>query len=369
MPKKSPKPLTCPCKFAILSPEYDPITQRTSHMEVHMEKLKIAFIGCGGRNGAHVQKCMARDDLEYVGFCDVLEEKALAYANRIGVDPAGKLFTNHREMLANIEKPDAVFVAVPPHQHGDIEFALIENDIPFLVEKPIALDMDLILRIQAAIREKNLLVTVGFQDRYQNLTNIMKDYIQDKEVGLVSAAWFGGIPGVSWWRRMETSGGQVVEQNIHLFDQARYLFGEPLYVNCAGARGIVDGDKYGVPGYNVHDYSSAVIKFKSGVVANIFTGCYVQAGGGMQSGMNIYCKDATLEYALRSWLKIRDVNGEQYYERGDEQTGIQDNIFLDAVRTGDRSKLLTDYHDAVKSMKLCMACNESIETGKTIFLD
>mgnify|MGYP003288949658 CR=1 FL=1 len=43
-----------------------------------MEKLKIAFIGCGGRNGAHVQKCMARDDLEYVGFCDVLEEKALA---------------------------------------------------------------------------------------------------------------------------------------------------------------------------------------------------------------------------------------------------------------------------------------------------
>ncbi|MBR4960947.1 MAG: hypothetical protein IKY52_08630, partial [Clostridia bacterium] len=181
--------------------------------------------------------------------------------------------------------------------------------------------------------------------------------------------WFGGIPGVSWWRRMETSGGQVVEQNIHLFDQARYLFGEPLYVNCAGARGIVDGDKYGVPGYNVHDYSSAVIKFKSGVVANIFTGCYVQAGGGMQSGMNIYCKDATLEYALRSWLKIRDVNGEQYYERGDEQTGIQDNIFLDAVRTGDRSKLLTDYHDAVKSMKLCMACNESIETGKTIFLD
>lgn len=89
----------------------------------------------------------------------------------------------------------------------------------------------------------------------------------------------------------------------------------------------------------------------------------------MQSGMNIYCKDATLEYALRSWLKIRDVNGEQYYERGEEQTGIQDNIFLDAVRTGDRSKLRTDYHDAVKSMKLCMACNESIETGKTIYLD
>ena len=127
----------------------------------------------------------------------------------------------------------------------------------------------------------------------------------------------------------------------------------------------MDGDKYGVPGYNVHDYSSAVIKFQSGVVANIFTGCYVREGGGMQSGMNIYCADATLEYALRSWLKIRDKNGEQYFERGEEQTGIMDKIFLDAVRTGDTSKILADYDNAVKSLRLCLACNE---TGKTIFL-
>ena len=267
-----------------------------------MAKIKAAFIGCGGRNSVHLQKCMDMGDVEFVGFCDVVEEKAYAYAERTKTDPTGKIFTCHREMLANVT-PEVIFIAVPPHQHGDIEYAVIEKGIPFLVEKPIALDMAMAEDIQKKIHEKGLITATGFQDRYQNLTQIMKDYIKDKEVGLVSAAWFGGIPGVSWWRRMETSGGQVVEQNIHLFDQARFLFGEPLYVNCAGARGIVDGDEYGVPGYNVHDYSSAVIKFQSGVVANIFTGCYVREGGGMQSGMNIYCKDATLEYALRSWLK------------------------------------------------------------------
>ena len=332
-----------------------------------MAKIKAAFIGCGGRNSVHLQKCMDMGDVEFVGFCDVVEEKAYAYAERTKTDPTGKIFTCHREMLANVT-PEVIFIAVPPHQHGDIEYAVIEKGIPFLVEKPIALDMAMAEDIQKKIHEKGLITATGFQDRYQNLTQIMKDYIKDKEVGLVSAAWFGGIPGVSWWRRMETSGGQVVEQNIHLFDQARFLFGEPLYVNCAGARGIVDGDEYGVPGYNVHDYSSAVIKFQSGVVANIFTGCYVREGGGMQSGMNIYCKDATLEYALRSWLKIRDKNGEQYSERGEEQTGIMDKIFLDAVRTGDTSKILADYDNAVKSLRLCLACNESIETGKTIFL-
>ena len=168
---------------------------------------------------------------------------------------------------------------------------------------------------------------------------------------------------------METSGGQVVEQNIHIFDQARYLFGEPLYVNCAGARGIVDPEEYGVPGYNVHDYSSAVIKFKSGVVATIFTACYQRGPAGMQSGMNIYCKDAVLEYHLRSSLKITDAEGVHEWTRGKEQTGIQDEAFIHAVRTGDRSQILADYSEAVKSLRLTLACNESIETGRTIFFN
>ncbi len=332
-----------------------------------MATTKVAFIGCGGRNGAHVQKCMENlDNIEYVGFCDIDEEKAYKYAERVQVDPTGKIFRDYRDMLASV-KPDAIFMAVPPHVHGEIEPAIIERGIPFLIEKPVALDMKTAEHIESLIKAKGLITAAGFQDRYQDLTQIMKDYIKDKKVGLATGAWYGGIPGVWWWRRMETSGGQVVEQNIHIFDQARYLFGEPLYVNCAGTRGIVDGDAYGVPGYNVHDCSSAVIKFKSGVICTIFTACYKTGDPGMQSGMNIYCADATLEYKLRSSLKITDKNGVQEFQRGKEQTGIQDEAFIHAVRTGDTSRILADYSEAVKSLRLTLACNESIETGRTIF--
>jgi hypothetical protein len=65
--------------------------------------LKVAFIGCGGRNGAHVQKCMMDPDLEYVGFCDPDESRAVGYANRIGVSPEGKIFKDYKALLANIE--------------------------------------------------------------------------------------------------------------------------------------------------------------------------------------------------------------------------------------------------------------------------
>ena len=334
-----------------------------------MATTKVAFIGCGGRNGAHVQKCMENlTGIEYVGFCDIDESRAYGYADRTKTDPEGKIFRDYREMLEKT-KPDAIFMAVPPHCHGEIEPAIIDKGIPFLIEKPVALDMATAEKIEKLIKEKDLITAAGFQDRYQNLTQIMKDYIKDKKVGLVTGAWYGGIPGVWWWRQMETSGGQVVEQNIHIFDQARYLFGEPLYVNCAGARGIVDPEEYGVPGYNVHDYSSAVIKFKSGVVATIFTACYQRGPAGMQSGMNIYCKDAVLEYHLRSSLKITDAEGVHEWTRGKEQTGIQDEAFIHAVRTGDRSQILADYSEAVKSLRLTLACNESIETGRTIFFN
>ena len=334
-----------------------------------MATTKVAFIGCGGRNGAHVQKCMEEmEGIEYVGFCDTDEEHAYKYAERVKVNPEGKIFRDYRDLLANT-KPDAIFMAVPPHQHGEIEPAIIEKGIPFLVEKPVALDMATAERIEAQIKAKGLITAAGFQDRYQNLTQIMKDYLKDKKIGLATGAWYGGIPGAWWWRYMETSGGQAVEQNIHIFDQARYLFGEPLYVNCAGSRGIVDGDEYGVPGYNVHDYSAALIKFKSGVVCTIFSGCYTKGSPGMQSGMNVYCQDATVEYALRNYLRITDKNGVQEYKRGEEQTGIQDKAFIHAVRTGDTSQILADYSEAVKSLRLTLACNESIETGKTIYFE
>lgn len=61
-----------------------------------MAKIKAAFIGCGGRNGVHLDKCMDMGDVEFVGFCDVVEEKAYSYAARTKTDPEGKIFRNYK---------------------------------------------------------------------------------------------------------------------------------------------------------------------------------------------------------------------------------------------------------------------------------
>ena len=111
----------------------------------------------------------------------------------------------------------------------------------------------------------------GFQDRYLDIVEKSQEFLAGRQIGLIEGAWVGGIPGVDWWPKYATSGGQIVEQNIHLFDLLRYLIGEPKSVYCAGGRGIVRRDNY-----DVHDYSSATVTFQNGVVATLFTGCYLQ---------------------------------------------------------------------------------------------
>ena len=328
-----------------------------------MEKMKAALIGCGGRNGVHFQKLSAMADVDIIGFCDVEIAKAEAMAAKYG---SGKTYDNYKSMLADI-RPDVIFIAVPPHQHGEIENAIIDLGIPFQVEKPMALDYAVAEKIAARIEEKGLLTNVGFQDRWQNLTEIMKDFVAEHQPAVVRGSWIGGIPGVWWWRHQDTCGGQIVEQNIHLFDQLRFLFGEPENVYCASTNGMVTPEEYNMPGYDLDmDYSSAVMKFKNGVVATLFTGCYIQGGAKCTNGMTVYCKDGTLEYDLRKKLDVWTKDEHTQYLRGEEQTGIMDRTFINAIWTGDGSKIRSPYSDAIKSLKLAFAANESMETGKVI---
>ena len=91
-----------------------------------------------------------------------------------------------------------------------------------------AMDIRQAEAIARRVEETGLITSVGFQDRYLDLMEIVKDELpKHRPGGLVYGAWVGGIPGVWWWQKKSTCGGQLVEQNIHLLDGLRWLYGEP----------------------------------------------------------------------------------------------------------------------------------------------
>ena len=217
------------------------------------------------------------------------------------------------------------------------------------------------------------------------------DAIEDKTADLAAVEGevinletvLGGVPGVDWWRKKDLSGGQAVEQTIHQFDIIRYVFGEPEEVCTYGTRGFLKG----VPDYNTDDLSTTIIKFKSGALGVMSTGDYATSGNSHDSKVIFSSKDKRAELKILGTLKIygekpveaENDGGGGFIVKGDgalsaggdcvvyNQDGdagvLCDRTFIEAVISGDGSKIRSPYADAFKSVSFTMACNKSMELG------
>ena len=344
---------------------------------------KLAIIGCGGIGSYHLGHFLGfKDIVELAGFCDLIPERAQSFVEKAG---CGKAFTNYVEMYDEIQ-PDMVFICVPPYCHGEIEFETIKRGIHFFVEKPLALDLNLAREIRDAAEAKGLITASGFQCRYSNIVEPNVEFCKNTEIVFIDCTRIGGVPGVFWWRDKDLSGGQAVEQTIHQFDIIRYVFGEPEEVCSYATRGFVkEWDNY-----NTDDCSVTIVKFKNGTIGTISTGDYATSGNSFDSKIIFSGRDKRAELKILGTFEVfgeapaAPKEGEGgFVIKGDGALGaaskdttlyrqdgdagiLCDRTFIEAVISGDGSKIRSSYRDAFKSVSFTMACNESMATGKPV---
>ncbi|MBN63047.1 MAG: oxidoreductase [Gemmatimonadetes bacterium] len=318
--------------------------------------VKIGFVGTGGIANHHMRTLSEIPTAAMVAFCDVVEEKAVTAATTYG----GKAYTCYEEMYDS-EALDAVYICLPPFAHDRQELAAIERDLPIFVEKPVATTIAKAREIESALAAKNLISGVGYHWRYMDTTEKAIALIGDQPVGFALGAWMGGMPGVSWWRVMAESGGQMVEQTTHIFDLARYLLGDVAEVHAMGRTGLMED----VENYDVHDASVTNLRFKSGAVASITSACMLSAGHHV--GLELFLKDQALRI-VGQHLTIATPDGTEVVELGNNPTHAEDQTFLQAVQSGDASAIRCDYAEAVKSLELTIAATQSAQEGRLIAL-
>ena len=314
--------------------------------------VKLGFVGTGGIAHYHLSHLAQIPDAAPVAFCDVDKSRAEKAVEQFG----GNAYTDFNEMYDK-ETLDAVYVCLPPFAHIGQEEAAIERNLPIFVEKPIHLDIEKAKNIAAMLKDKELVSGVGFQDRYLDIIDRAKQELGERRPGLIMGYWMGGMPGVPWWRVKAESGGQIVEQTIHIFDMARNLFGEVKRVWAAGTTGLMTD----VPNYDVEDASAVTLEFESGLVGTIFSACFLSTGG--KSGIDIYCKDEVLKYVERTSLTIQTKDGEETIKNANDYGLEEDKAFIEAVKSGCECGVRSPYADAVKSLAVTLAANESIATG------
>ncbi len=342
---------------------------------------KLAVIGCGGIGTYHLEHLVLFSDIELVGFCDLIPERAEGFVKKAG---KGKAFTDYKVMYDAVS-PDMVFICVPPTCHGDIEFETIKRGIHFFVEKPVTLDIELAKKICTAAAEKRLITASGFQCRYDNINETAKQFVKDNQIVTVGCSRVGSIPQVDWWFKKSTCGGQLVEQTIHQLDIMRYLLGDVEYVFSVNDRGYITSDE--CPGYDNDDLSTTILKFKNGVTAHLMTGCYSLDGACWDSKMTFGGRKARLDYILTERVTVFGINeadkvaetkgvisGDGTLRRSESEIGITiknnidfgvecDRTFVEAVISGDASKIRSPYADAMATLAVGLACNKSMETG------
>ncbi len=333
------------------------------------DKIKIAFVGSGGMAEAHAPNYGKIKDTQIVGFCDVMRDRAEPMAQKYG----GEAFTDPAEMLDAVA-PDGVYILLPPFAHGAAEFACVERKIPFFVEKPIDLDLNQAKEIAQAVQDSGLLTSAGYLNRYRTSVKKAREMLQDDPAVLAIGGWIGGSPEPDpkapitvWWVDKSKSGGQFIEQVTHTVDLVRFLMGEATEVAAVTAQGF----NVGIPDYGIEDAWAVAVKFASGGVANLYACCASNASGGVK--LDVYAKNCA--FAFTGWehnCKIFRTDGPDEV-LGDElgypeAIYPEDVAFVEMLRSGDQSKVQSDYADALKTLEITIAADQSVATGEKIRL-
>ena len=311
--------------------------------------LRIAFIGAGGRARNHLDIIAEADGATVVAICDLEEETAREAA----APHDAAVYTDHVEMFESESRLDAVFVVLPPFAHDDQELMAIERGIDLFVEKPLALSIDTAREIVRAVADRGVVAAAGYQLRYADVTQRALELVEGRDLALIEGFYKSGVPPISWWGARERSGGQVVEQATHVYDLVRLFGGEVNRVAAVGAHQVIEEIDF-------EDAVSANLSFESGAIGNVTS---TSAASGFNSGLEIVGEGLWL--TLSGTSLSGTVDGEEVeYEGERDPTRAAVEAFLEAVRTGDSTPIRSDYSDALRSLALTFAVEESLETGE-----
>jgi predicted dehydrogenase len=321
-----------------------------------MDKVKLGFIGTGGMAGAHMRNLKDNfEDVDFTAMCDISEDRAQQRAEEFG----GNSYSDYRVMYDK-EDLDAVYICTPPFAHGEQERIACEQGIAMFIEKPIHSELEPAIIINEDVERSGVITSVGYHWRYGGNAQNAKAML-DAQPQILGALgyWMGGMPGTPWWRVRAESGGQHVEQTTHIFDLARFLVGsDGKTVHGVAASGSMEH----IENYDIDDISMVNIEFKNGAVANIVSSCAMEGFGRVH-----------LEVFTRGLVVT--VGGANEVNKGGETEPLssdsgqdRDRVFIDAVKSGDRSEILSDYSDALETLRIMLAASTSFRTGKAVDL-
>ena len=141
--------------------------------------LKIALVGCGKQADAHAIAIQTIANCEIVGVCDKEELMAKQLFERFNT----KKYFNNVQNLLEATHPDIVHIITPPQSHYELGKMCLDAGCHIIFEKPFTMNASEAEKILNLACAKNLKITVGHDNQFNNATRRMRELIKSGFLG------------------------------------------------------------------------------------------------------------------------------------------------------------------------------------------
>ena len=217
------------------------------------QKLKIAFAGV---SHWHVPLYFAGlPQHSVVGMSDPDQ----TVAARLAQPFACPIYTDYRQMIRET-KPDFVFAFAPHFQMKELADYLMDEGIPFSLEKPAGLSAGEVEALYNKAEQKKVFTSIPFVWRYRFIAGPPSRY-------LATSPWM--------LSRKTAGGGCMTNLGVHFIDMALYL------ADSKGAQVSSSLYQYGKE-YDVELYATSLLKLDSGASLLLESGYAYPMSPGVQ---------------------------------------------------------------------------------------
>jgi predicted dehydrogenase len=361
-------------------------------MNSNNKNMRVLVLGCGNMGASHAKAYQLIDGFEICGLVSTGTSKDLLNQELGGQYP---VFADYEEALEST-KPDAVCISTYPDTHAAFAILAMEHGCHVFLEKPIAHTLEAAMQVARAAVKFNKKLLIGYILRYHPSWQKFIELSQELGKPLVMRMNLNQQSQGTQWkvhRNLMESLSPIVDCGVHYLDvMCQMTKSKPVQVSAIGARLSNE-----VPEGN-YNYGQLQIKFEDQSV-----GWYEAGWGPMMSETAFFIKDvigpkgsvsilardaaavgnsaSIASHTKTESIRVHDaaLNDQGKFSSSDRWVDLagepdhqelcnrEQRYFLWAIL--EDIDLSQATQDAISSLRIALACDESVKTGNVVRLD
>lgn len=353
--------------------------------------IRVLVVGCGNMGASHAKAYHTLSGFEICGLVSTGKSKEVLNEQLGG----GYTLYNDYDKALMMTKPDAVCISTYPDTHEAFAQKAFEQGCHVFVEKPVADTVQGAVNIVEIANKANKKLVVGYILRHHPSWERFIELSQELGKPLVMRMNLNQQSDGKMWtlhRNLMKSLSPIVDCGVHYIDvMCQMTRSKPIQVSAIGARLTED-----IPEGN-YNYGQLQIRFEDGSIGWYEAGWgpmmsetafFVKDVIGPKGSVSIVAKDAGAEgksdsieaHTKTESLRFHhaDLDSKEKFSKMDTWVDLTDEpdhqelcnreqlYFLKAIQ--EDVDLRDHMEDAVNSLRIAFACDESVRTGKIVML-